>query len=92
VGILRYTPVDRWAFALRGEYYEDENGIMIPTGTPNGFKTTGLSFNIDYLPVSNASLRLEVRSLNSKDRIFSDKDGDTKKSNTAVTFSTAISF
>ena len=92
VGILRYTPVDRWAFAFRAEHYEDENGIIIATGTPDGFKTTGLSFNIDYLPISNAALRLEVRSLNSKDRIFSDKDGGTKKSNTAITFSTAISF
>lgn len=92
VGILRITPGDKWAFALRGEYYRDEDGIIIATGTPNGFKTTGFSGNIDYMPVKNAVLRLELRNLSSKDAIFTDKDGNTTKTNTALTFSTAVTF
>lgn len=92
VGILRFTPNEKWAFAVRGEYYSDENGVIIATGTPNGFKTTGLSANIDFMPMKNAVLRVEVRNLTSKDEIFIDADGNPAKSNTAITFSTAISF
>ena len=32
---------NKWAVALRGEYYSDENGVIIATGTTNGFKTIG---------------------------------------------------
>lgn len=92
VGILRFTPNDKWAFAFRGEYYSDEKGVIIASGTPNGFKTTGLSANIDYMPIKNAALRLEIRNLNSKDKIFTDKSGKASDTNTTITFSTAISF
>lgn len=94
-GILRYKPVDKWAIALRVEYYSDEKGVLIPVavspGSANGFKTAGYSLNIDYLPLSNVQLRLEGRTLHSKDAIFS-KDGTATTNNTALTFSTAISF
>lgn len=92
VGILRFTPDEKWAIALRGEYYSDENGVIVATGTRNGFKTTGLSANIDYMPIKNAAIRLEIRNLSSKDKIFTDSDGKGSKSNTVITFSTAISF
>jgi hypothetical protein len=91
VGILRITPNDKWAVALRGEYYSDENGVIISTGTTNGFKTIGGSVNIDYLPAKNVALRLEVRQLDSRDAVFS-KDGFAKDNNTAITFSTAVGF
>lgn len=91
VGILRITPNDHWAVALRGEYFSDENGVIIITGTPSGFKTIGTSVNIDYKPLNKVFLRLEARHLNSKDAIFA-KDGSAKDNNTAITFSTAIGF
>lgn len=89
--ILRFAPVDQWAFAVRGEYYNDEHGVIISTGTPNGFKTTGLSANIDYMPVNNISLRLEGRMLSSKDKVFMKNESGTAN-NAAVTFSAAVSF
>ena len=92
VAILRITPNDKFGIAFRGEYFSDENGVIIASGTPNGFKTTGLSANLDFMPIKNAALRFEIRNLNSKDRIFTDSDGNLSKSNTAITFSTAISF
>lgn len=92
VGILRFTPHDKWAIALRGEYYSDENGVIIAGGTPNGFKTTGLSVNVDYLPEKNTALRLELRNLHSKDANFLDKNNNPGKSNTAISFSAAIGF
>lgn len=91
VGILRITPNDKWAIAIRGEYFSDEAGVLIATGTPNGFKTMGGSFNIDHLPLKNVMLRLEARYLNSRDFIFG-KDGIARDNNTAITFSTAIGF
>jgi hypothetical protein len=68
--IVRVTPSDKWAFALRGEYYQDETGITIATGTLNGFKTTGVSLNIDYAVHNNAMFRIEGRYFYSTDRIF----------------------
>jgi opacity protein-like surface antigen len=91
VGIVRFTPNDHWAFAVRGEYYSDEDGVIISSSTPNGFKMLGFSANVDFKPMNNISLRLEGRRLNSKDNIFV-KDGNPKDNNTAITFSTAITF
>jgi hypothetical protein len=91
VVILRYAPVEQWAFAVRGEYYNDEHGVIINTGTKDGFKTSGVSANIDYLPVKNVALRLEGRSLMSKDKIFIEHEKSTAN-NIAVTFSAAVCF
>ena len=90
VGILRLTPSEKWAFVLRGEYYSDRNGVIVATGTPNGFKTSGASINVDYVPVMNTALRLEIRTFNSKDRVFTKRNG-ASDANTAISFSTAIS-
>ena len=91
VVILRYAAVEQWAFAVRGEYYSDEHGVIIYTGTKNGFKTSGFSANVDYLPVSNIVLRLEGRTLRSRDKIFV-KNENSVDNNTAITFSAAVSF
>ncbi|MBE7171514.1 MAG: porin [Williamsia sp.] len=91
VGILRITPAEKWAVALRGEYFSDKQGVVVSTGTPHGFQTGGASLNVDYLPLQNVALRLEGRTFSSKDRIFVKTNGLTS-ANTALTFSTAISF
>ncbi len=91
VGILRFTPSAKWAIALRGEYYSDKAGVIVYTGTPNGFRTSSESVNLDYFPQPNVALRLELRSFNSKDNIFT-KEKSLTNTNTALTFSTAISF
>jgi Putative beta-barrel porin-2, OmpL-like. bbp2 len=80
-----------FAIALRGEYYEDEKGVIIPTSTTNGFNTFGTSLNVDYSPTNNLLLRIEGRYLNSKDKIFA-KDALLKNNNSALTFSASIGF
>ncbi|MBK7335054.1 MAG: porin [Saprospirales bacterium] len=70
VGILKFALAENWAMALRGEYFQDENGVIVATGTPSGFKTTGFSLNIDRRIRENAMLRLEGRWFNSEDPIF----------------------
>lgn len=89
--ILKYTFHNKWAIAVRGEYYSDEDGVVIATGTLNGFKTTGFSLNIDYSPMKNFIVRLEARNLSSKDEIFIKPSGITNN-NTFITSSIAVSF
>jgi hypothetical protein len=91
VGILRYTPTDKWAIALRGEYYSDENGVIVSTGTTHGFKTLGVSVNVDRKMNDNFWWRTELRTLYSKDAIFQ-KQNELTRRNISVTTSLAISF
>jgi hypothetical protein len=91
VMIAKFTLSDKIALGLRAEYYDDENGVIIATGTPNGFKTTGISANIDYQILPNAVWRLEVKNYTSKDDIFSGED-EVSKNNTAIATALAISF
>lgn len=89
--ILKYAFNDKWAIAGRVEHYNDKNGVIISTGSPNGFQTTGYSLNIDHSPFKNVMVRLEARNLNSKDDIFTKPSGITNN-NTFITSSIAVSF
>jgi hypothetical protein len=89
--ILKYAPNSKWAVAARGEYYYDKYGVIIASGTANGFQTTGFSVNVDYSPINNAVIRLEARTLNGKDDVFT-KGNSVSKNNTFVTGSVAVSF
>lgn len=89
--IARLVLNEKTVIAVRGEYYGDEKGVVITTGTENGFKTTGLSANFDYQIASCALWRFEVRNLTSRDKIFV-RGEELSKSNTYVTTSLAISF
>lgn len=91
VVIVKYTVNNKLSIAARGEYYEDENGVIIATGTMNGFKTTGLSINLDYAIVPNALWRIEARNLSSKDAIFV-KDNEAVNDNFFISTALAISF
>jgi hypothetical protein len=90
-GILRFTPNTNWTFTGRGEYYSDNKGIIIPTGTPNEFKTFGASFNVDRNIEGHLLWRTEIKRLSSKDKIFI-KDNSAVKNNTVITTSFALSF
>jgi hypothetical protein len=89
--IARFAVSDKVALAVRGEYYEDKHGVIIATGTPNGFKTTGLSANFDYGILPNALWRVEIRNFTSKDEIFR-RSNEPTKNNSFVSTSLAISF
>lgn len=89
--ILKYVFNNRWTIAGRLEHYNDKNGIIIATGSPSGFQTTGYSINIDNSPSKNVIIRLEIRNLSSKDAIFGPAP-DLSKNNTTFTSSIAVSF
>lgn len=89
--IAQYKPITKIQVAARAEYYQDKRGVIVATGTENGFKTYGFSANFDYLPADNVMFRIEARSLNSKDDIFVRNDSPTNNS-ILITTALAISF
>jgi hypothetical protein len=91
IAIARVTISNKVSMDFRAEYYQDEHGVIIATGTPNGFKTSGISTNLDYKISDNATWRIEVRNFRSKDQIFT-KDSDVVRNNSFVTTALAISF
>ncbi|MFD2569093.1 porin [Spirosoma soli] len=92
VVIARLATSDRSYLAGRIEYYDDKNGVIIGTGTPNGFQTWGYSLNYDYKILPNALFRIEGRVFDSKDAIFEAKNNSVSRTNTSLTTSLAISF
>jgi hypothetical protein len=90
--ILKYAATSKTSLAVRTEYYDDKNSVIIATDTPNGFKTWGFSANVDYNILSNLMWRVELRSLNSKDDIFINRNNKNINNNVALTTSLAFSF
>lgn len=89
--VARYAFTNKFALAGRVEYFNDKDGVIISTGTPNGFRTSGYSLNMDFTPVDHVMFRIEGRMFNSKDDIFK-KDTELKRNNAAVTASLAVWF
>ncbi|MEY8761068.1 porin [Chryseobacterium tongliaoense] len=89
--LMKYQINPKWALAGRAEYYNDKNGVIINTGTPNGFQTFGYSVNIDYAILKNVVFRTEARSFTSKDAIFT-KNDELKQGNFFITTSLAAWF
>ncbi|WP_460984821.1 porin [Spirosoma fluminis] len=94
VAIVRYSPSDKIRIAGRVEYYDDNSGVIIATGTPdqpNGFQTWGYSVNVDYAITRQALFRIEARTFSSQDAIFQTDKGSSP-TNTALTTSLAVNF
>jgi hypothetical protein len=90
--IARYAATPKTAIAARAEFYRDENGAIIATGTPNGFGVLGLSLNFDYAVLPNALWRIEGRFLNSSDDAIFVRDNNLVNNNFFMTTSIAVSF
>jgi len=89
--IVKYAPTEKISIAARGEYYSDPTGIIISTGTRNGFQTYGYSLNLDYQIINNVVWRIESRGFTSKDKIFTSNDNPSSQ-NFFLATSLAISF
>ncbi|NJN33694.1 MAG: porin [Saprospiraceae bacterium] len=85
--MAKYAVSDKINLAFRAEYYSDANGVVISTGTANGFQTFGYSANLDYNIANNVVWRVEGRGFSSMDRIFL---GDSQ--NHFLTTALAVSF
>jgi len=90
--VAKYNITDKLSFTARGEYYQDEKGVIISTETENGFKTFGYSFNADYQILPNLVWRTEIRNLNSKEAIFMNRTDEFNKNSLTATTALAVSF
>ena len=73
--MAKHTINDQWAVAARAEYFFDEKGVLLATGSPNNFRTISGSLNLDYAPNSNLLWRIEGRVFSSKDPIYPSQTG-----------------
>ena len=89
--ILRYALSEEFATALRLEHYHDRHQVIVTTNSRNGFQTSGASVNFDYTPMKQVLLRLEVRWLNAKDKIFQDAN-QVINNDAFILLSTAFTF
>ena len=93
-----YTPViiaklnlnSKSKIAGRLEYYSDQNQVIIPSSTPNGFQTFGFSVNYDRQITSNVLWRAELKQYKSKDRIY--RYVETSASQTSATMALIVKF
>lgn len=88
--ICQVRPHTNGTIAGRIEYYHDNTGVIIATGTPNGFQTWAYSINYDYRLNEKVLWRVEARTFQSKDAIFV-HDQTLQRYETFFTTSLAIS-
>jgi len=79
------------ALGGRLEYFHDADGVVAATRTPNGFQVGGASVNLDWQPETAVLVRTELRSLTSRDPIFSAASG-TKAADVLWASSLAVTF
>jgi hypothetical protein len=89
--LLQYKLSSKFYLAARAEYYSDRNNVIITTNTPNGFQTAGYSLNADVRINEHALWRIEARTFQSKDKIFTLQDKASTE-NYFITTLLAISF
>jgi hypothetical protein len=89
--IVRYAFTDKVAIAARAEYYSDEHGVIIYSGTPHGFQTFSSSMNFDLKMTEKIMWRIEGRVFSSKDQVYINNNKPSNQS-TLVISSLAIKF
>lgn len=87
--VVRRILGKRTKVAFRGEYYNDEDEIIVKTELSDGFDTFGLSTNFDYTMSEHISFRIEGRMYRSAYRIFAQ---NTSLDNYAVTTNLTVRF
>lgn len=68
--IVRCLLTDVVSCSGRVEYYNDKNGVIINSGTPNGFQTLSYSLNVDFKLTDALLWRVEGSMFDSKDAIY----------------------
>jgi len=85
--IIKQRIDKRTTVAVRAEYYDDRNEVLIHTG--RGFQTRGVSSNIDYQVNQRTVIRLEGKMYGAATRIFSENSDDQ---NFSLTTNIAMKF
>ncbi len=78
LAITQYDINEHFNIAARLEHFNDQEEILVGTGTPNGFTNSNLGIALNYFPVSFAKLRIEGRSYTSPDDIYDAGENDSQ--------------
>jgi len=82
MGLFQFRANEKFHLAARIEHFNDSKEILVPTGTPNGFKNTNVGMTFDYIPFSYVKCRVEARSYFSPDEIYN--EGEVNETGTFV--------
>jgi hypothetical protein len=88
-GYVKYAPNDKWAFAGRGEWFEDHDGFA--TGTPDN-KMTEFTLTAQRLIAGKLLSRLEFRRDMSNNDIFPYRTGLFRDNQNTVTVGLVYAF
>lgn len=91
VAIVYFSPSSKINVAARAEYFSDKNGVIIATGHPDGFQTTGFSLNSDWNISPAAVWRFEFKYMNSQAPLFVQNE-QLSRNNFAITTALALAF
>jgi hypothetical protein len=86
--IMRYSVSEKIKLAMRGEYYNDKNRIIIPTNKLNGLRISGISGNFDYRISKKLQFRIEGKVYSAAEREFNNNLNE----NYSVTSNVTLSF
>lgn len=95
---IRYNFVSKFYISTRGEYYEDNNGILSGLYTNNegdliGLKAAGIAFALEYNPTDNSYVRVDTRFLKTGNNLFIfDQTETPSQERTEVTLGAGIEF
>jgi len=68
--IVRYAVSPKVALAGRLEDYEDRDGVIVATPSPDGYRLAGASFGLDVSPEAGVLWRTEVRAFAARAAVF----------------------
>ena len=77
---FRYDIDADWSVSGRGEYFKDEDGYRIVSGTPANYRE--FTATLEYRPWSGVIARLEYRNDHANHAVFDDDSGTSKSQDT----------
>ncbi|MFD1630122.1 porin [Pseudopedobacter beijingensis] len=90
--IMKCALTDKLSMTARGEYYNDESGVIASTDQSDGVQIFGASFNVDYKILPNLYWRTEIKGLRDKNVLFVNRENKLRKDNQSITTSIAVYF
>jgi hypothetical protein len=85
--IMRYSVSKQIKLAIRGEYYNDKNRIIIPTNNLNGIRVSGISGNFDYRISKKLQFRIEGKIFVAAEREFNNNSNENYSLTSNITLS-----
>lgn len=85
--IMRYSVSEKIKLAMRGEYYNDKNRIIIPTSNLNGLRISGISGNFDYRISKKLQFRIEGKVYSAAEREFNNNSNENYSLTSNITLS-----